>query len=490
MCPSCQIDMVVALLAVSFAMTLYMLFRRGIMGKGKSLQNIAVVVGLLVVAGVGAGVITASGHPSHARAQDIGSAAFQTTAHDNPKPSEPQPAASGVASGETTPTTPAVNNEAATATAKVTLVTFDRACKCTQRRCQAWIGIVNEVAGRHDGVEIDRIDKLRDAKRYQELCKAHGVNGVPLAFVFGADGAFIEAFRGNLRRDKLEAAIAKAMGGPSAAGSETETAVDASKAFAEGRAFLGRADFDAALNSFRIAAKNDDKNREYSQQYAMLRQVLRMRRDCPQEKNTERWLKIAGALRAFYYEHGLYSEALPLDQERHQRHRSAESATMLAETQLAMGMDSQTVEMLGCLTEEQVSPRSRVLHGLALAHLGETDLAKQAAGQSQQITDDVGPRYFYELARLRAAVADVNGATSALVRSLELTPPSQLEGLKAEVEKCKDFRTLVGTPGFAQALSTPSKIDESACSQGSACGNCPQQAACGKEAGEGDKGRP
>lgn len=490
MCPSCQIDMVVALLAVSFAMTLYMLFRRGIMGKGKSLQNVAIVVGLLVVVGVGAGIMTDSGHHSHATAQDIGSPTSTMPTVDNPKPSEAQPATSGTGSGDTTPATPTMDKEAVAGSSKVVLATVDRACRCTQRRCQAWAGIVNEVAGRFDRVVVERIDKQRDAKRYRELCRTHGVNGVPLAFVFGPDGAFIEAFRGNLRRDKLEQAITKAMGGPAAAGTAGGTAVDAIKAFAEGKAFLAEADFAAALNSFQTAARNDGKNQEYAQQYAMLRQVLQMRRNCLKEKSTERWLKMAAALRTFYYEHGLYSEALPLDQERHQRHRSAQSATMLAETQLAMDMESQTVEMLGCLTKKETSPRTRVLHGLALARLGQTDMAKQAAEQPQQVTDDVGPRYFYDLARLRAAVEDANGATSALTHTFELTPRSQLEALKAEVKKCKDFSPLVNTPGFAQALNTPSKIDESACSQGSACGDCPQRAACGQEAGNDDKGRP
>ncbi len=482
--------MVVALVAVSFAMTLYMLFRRGIMGKGKTLHNVAIVVGLLVVVGVGAGIMTASGHPSHARAQDIGSATSTMPTVDNPKPSKAQPATSGTASGDTTPATPTMDKEVIAGSSKVVLATVDRACKCTQRRCQAWIGIVNEVAARHDGVVVERIDRQRDSKRYQELCKAHGVNGVPLAFVFGPDGTFVEAFRGNLRREKLEEAITKATGGPAAASAVVEAAVDAAGAFAEGEAFLAKADFAAALNSFRTAAKNGGKNQEYAQQYAMLRQVLQMRRNCPKEKNTERWLKMAEALRTFYYEHGLHSEALPLDQERHQRHRSADSAAMLAETQLALGMDSQTVEMLGCLTPEETSPRTRVLHGLALARLGQTEMAKQAAEQPQQLSDDFGPRYFYDLARMRAAVEDTNGAINALIRSLELTPPSRLEALKTEAKKCKEFSTLVGTPGFAQAMNTPSKIDESACSQGSACGNCPQRAACGQDAEPSGKDTP
>lgn len=253
----------------------------------------------------------------------------------------------------------------------------------------------------------------------------------------------------------------------------------ADEAFAAGKALLATADFDGALEAFRTAAKTDPENREYTQQYAMLRQVIGMRGDCAKERDAERWLKMAGALRTFYHDHHLYAEALPLDQERHRRHRSAESAVLLAETQLALGMHSEAVELLSGLTKEQTSPRTRVLHGLALARLGQIDEAKTLAEEAGQATDDAGPRYFYDLARLQALAGDSKGAFQALTRSFELTPPSQLDAFKVEVHGCKDFNALVSTADFAKALETASKVKESECSKGSGCGNCPRRAKCG-----------
>ena len=260
--------------------------------------------------------------------------------------------------------------------------------------------------------------------------------------------------------------------------------------FAAGQALLAKADFDGALEAFKAAARTDAENQEYAQQYAMLRQVVRMRGDCPKEQDAERWLRMAGALRTFYHDHQLYSEALPLDEERHRRHRSAETAVLLAETQFGLGMHSQAIEMLGSLTEEQASPRTRVLQGLALARLGRLDEAKKIAEVPGHVTEDVGPRFFYDLARLRALVGDSKEALPALTRSFELTPPSQLDAFKVEVQGCKDFNALVSTADFAKALETPSKVKESECSKGSGCGNCPRRANCGGKSAKDEKTEP
>ena len=72
---------------------------------------------------------------------------------------------------------------------------------------------------------------------------------------------------------------------------------DPAAAFAAGKALLAKADFDGALEAFRTAAKTNTKNQEYAQQYAMLRQVIRLRKDCLKERDAERRLKMAAALR-------------------------------------------------------------------------------------------------------------------------------------------------------------------------------------------------
>ena len=104
--------------------------------------------------------------------------------------------------------------------------------------------------------------------------------------------------------------------------------------------------------------------------------------------------------------------------------------------------------------------------------------------------DGLGPAYFYDLARLKALTGSAKEACSALTGSFELTPPGQLETLQAKVRECRDFGQLVANPAFTHALNTPSRIKESGCSKGPACGRCPKRAQCGHERAKDDKKGP
>lgn len=73
MCPSCQIDMLTALVAVSFTLILYMLFRKGIIRRGNNVRNIVVVFALLMGAALIVWLLAGLAHSSHAHAAAFGS---------------------------------------------------------------------------------------------------------------------------------------------------------------------------------------------------------------------------------------------------------------------------------------------------------------------------------------------------------------------------------------------------------------------------------
>jgi len=73
MCPSCQIDVVAALVMVSFTLTLYMLFRKGIIRRGTTVRNIVVVFGLLIVTALIVWLMAGSASSSHTHATEFGS---------------------------------------------------------------------------------------------------------------------------------------------------------------------------------------------------------------------------------------------------------------------------------------------------------------------------------------------------------------------------------------------------------------------------------
>ena len=258
-----------------------------------------------------------------------------------------------------------------------------------------------------------------------------------------------------------------------------EPADDAARAFANGKALLAEAEFDGALQAFRTAAKADAGNQDYTQTYSMLRQVLRMREEIEKEQDPEKWMSTALALRAFYHDHRIYSESLPLDRQIHERHLAPDSAAMLAETLLALGKNAEAGELLGNVGEKEATPRTNVLLGLSLARQGRIDEAK-AAVMKAGVDQDAGPLVFYELARLHALTGESKAALEALTRSFEHTPPGQVDALKTNATACEDFSTLADSSDFNEVLKTQSKVKESACSKGPSCGDCPKRAKCGK----------
>ena len=258
-----------------------------------------------------------------------------------------------------------------------------------------------------------------------------------------------------------------------------DSAHRAADAFAQGGVLVAKGDFDAALKAYATAAKADSANQAYRQQYSLVRRVIKMRKRIEKESNPEKWVASAEALRAFYYEHGVYTEALPLDRQFHAKMNTPESAAMLAQTQIELGMDAEAAGLLSGLDKDKITPRSQVLLGIAFARQGKLDDARRIA-KDFAVPKDAKPPVLWNLARLRALVGDSSDALGLLTRCFESTPPSRLDAAKTDAKESKDFGTLLASADFAKALETKSKVKESGCSGGTSCGKCPSRASCGK----------
>ena len=133
----------------------------------------------------------------------------------------------------------------------------------------------------------------------------------------------------------------------------------AAKVFGDGKALLAKSDFDGALEAFKKAARTDPRHVEYRRHYAILRQVISMRRQLEKEKERDRWVAMAAALRVFYYDHDIYVEALLLDRENYKRHPGGDSAAILAETQLALGKNAEAAKTVSSLSKKEATTRVR-----------------------------------------------------------------------------------------------------------------------------------
>jgi len=251
----------------------------------------------------------------------------------------------------------------------------------------------------------------------------------------------------------------------------------AEQAFASGEALLAKADFQGALQAFATAARADRANQQYLQHFAMVQQVIAMRSSLLAEKNPERWEYTARGLHSFYIGQGLYEEALALDEQMHSRLNTTTSATLLAETQLAMNLNAEAAQTLSTLDLNKQTAATRALAGLALARQGKLDDARQVAG-AIQLASDASPGELYSAARLQAAVGNQEGALQLLTICFESLAPSRLEALKDHARQSPDFVSLASTEAFAQVLKTESKVAESKCSGGSRCAGCPMRGSC------------
>jgi tetratricopeptide (TPR) repeat protein len=254
-------------------------------------------------------------------------------------------------------------------------------------------------------------------------------------------------------------------------------AEDAAAAKKKGDDLLAKADFDGALKAYATAAKTDMNSPEYKTQYMVLRQVMTIRQDLPKEKNAEKWQSGALKLRSFYHSRKLYNEALPLDKQIHEKLNNGESASLLADTYLALDNAVEAEKLLSGLDAAKTSPDTLILLGISQARQKKMDAAKATAAKVKAPAD-AGPGFYYNLACLQARVEDKAGAAASLTRCFEQVPPSRLPSMKDFARQDKDLSVIAGSPEFAGALKVESKVAESKCSGGGNCGSCAKKGGC------------
>lgn len=251
--------------------------------------------------------------------------------------------------------------------------------------------------------------------------------------------------------------------------------------YARGCAMLERAELADALDAFAAAARAAPDNETYRQEHAMLRQVLQLRDAHDGLEDAEQWNRTALALRSYYVDHRVYAEALTVDQARHERTNSTESAAMLAETMLLLEMNDEAVRLLEGLGERQ-SSRTVAQHGLAHARLGEMEPARRLLDRLDGLerSAEADAAVWLDVACLRARLGDAKGAATALQHSFRRTRPSRLDAAKSFARGLGDLKGLVAEDAFAAVWRTDSEVAESSCSLGSSCTACPSRTACGE----------
>jgi tetratricopeptide (TPR) repeat protein len=260
--------------------------------------------------------------------------------------------------------------------------------------------------------------------------------------------------------------------GPHAAG-------DAAGRAAEGERLLAAANFDGALKAYGDAAAADRADADVQQRFAILRQVVTLRGALASEPSPKKWETMTRALRSFYYEHRLYAESLPLDQQRFGRASTPESAALLAETLLELGRNSQAEAAVASYNRLDAPPSARLLYGIALARQGRGDPARTIAN-GVTLAEGTPADPLYHAARLQALLGRAEASTALLTRALQATSPGALATTRERARACPDFGSVASTPAFTAALETAPAASASKCSMGPSCGGCPLAKGCGQ----------
>lgn len=249
--------------------------------------------------------------------------------------------------------------------------------------------------------------------------------------------------------------------------------------FSEGQTLLVKADFDGALKAYTAAAKADKKNTDYRDELALLKRIMKMRQALDKAKGPE-WITTAEALFAYYKDHKIYTEALPLGVKLHSQQNTPDSAAQLARTQLALSMNAEAAHILGAVVREKLNAEVRVLMAVAMARQNKLVEARGIAAEVNLGSSPSG-QLLFDLACLKALLGQPDEAITMLIRAFEATPPAELATIKAQAKECKDLAALRDKPAFAQALNTASKVSGKA-----NCGKCPMKEKCthDKDAGK------
>ena len=250
-----------------------------------------------------------------------------------------------------------------------------------------------------------------------------------------------------------------------------ENTEKAAQLFDQGLVVLAQGNFDGAMKAFAGAAKTDPANQNYKQHLALVNRVKQVRAMNEKEQNVALWTKQAESLRTFYMDYEVFAEALAIDQRRFKKLGTPATAVDLAESQLELGKNAESVKLLVGLDKAMATPRSDVLLGIGLARLGKMDDAKAVAGNCAAQVDSKDLALLFDAACLNSLVGNQELAAKQLTLTFEQTPPAQLVKAKTYAKKRHDLAGLTSAQ-YAGVWTVESKIKPAACGSAAGCGGC------------------
>ncbi|MDZ7617833.1 MAG: hypothetical protein U1E05_12570, partial [Patescibacteria group bacterium] len=227
--------------------------------------------------------------------------------------------------------------------------------------------------------------------------------------------------------------------------------------FARGQTQLAAGQFSAALESFAAAATANPNSEEYAARFEKVRKVVALRGQLETEQDASRWTAIARALHMFYHQEKVFAAAAEVDRQLHKRLQNGLSATLLAQTLMAMDQPAEAAAALQALPEEHHNLGTHTTLVLALARAGDAEQAAKVAGRLETPKQLCAGKAFM-VARMKAAVGDEPAAADLLKQAFAATPANRLPAFKAAATRCAELAAMFEKEPYRDVLNTESRV--------------------------------
>jgi len=238
------------------------------------------------------------------------------------------------------------------------------------------------------------------------------------------------------------------------------------QAFSEARFRISVADFDGAVKSLQLALRCDFVNKKYAAELKSVREIIKLREEIEQEKDSHRWSVLAQHLRTYYKKNGVRDGLVDIGLQIFDRSKLTWDAVGVINAMIAAERFDDALDFADSVDDKGINPSIRIAKGCVLYSAGQNSEARKQA-RSISMDDLQTPDDLLRLARLQAATELYASSVKTLVRCFEQTPRNSLSEFKEYVVKVPEFEPLLTSSEFAEALTTQSKqesIDRS-CSQ-------------------------
>ncbi|MDR0338219.1 MAG: hypothetical protein LBI18_14145 [Planctomycetaceae bacterium] len=221
--------------------------------------------------------------------------------------------------------------------------------------------------------------------------------------------------------------------------------------------FIQAGQLEESIPSFQEALRIEPNNSELQKEFNTLRQIIKLRRELPKEKNATQWSIGAEYLRRYYLKHQVVSEHLNLALEIHRRVGTVSRAIDVIDAFLMAEQYQEALDFtLSQKQPDQILPlqieKARIYY-----QAGEKEHARKIV-RSIPFEKLTSPESLFRLARIQSMTLQYASTVRSLRRCFELTPPNILPLIKKEAEKCVEFKPILSSSEFTEVMATRSQI--------------------------------